>query len=308
MHGVVFNDMEKKFNVIPEPDLSSDSKETQEKSGCCGASCGSCGECSRKDGCGDWSGREGRSCTKWWQYLGVMAGIFLAVWTVAKAVEIKRLLSDPPANALEHTLTLSAVGKVVTSPDTAEAELSVLTEGVTPEIVQQENTQKINTIIDFVRTSGVDSKDIKTATYALYPKYEYVKGQSNIVGYTLTQSLRVKVREIAKVGQILEGATRRGANQVGEVRFFLDDADAFKAEARKKAYELVRAKSEELAELAGIKLGRIVAFSESGSDLPPPIFYGRAESLDAGGAGAPPQTQSGTQDISVTVTVTYEIK
>ena len=165
----------------------------------------------------------------------------------------------------------------------------------------------MNAIIDLVKASNIDPKDIKTAAYSLYPKYEYVKGQSNIVGYTLTQSLRVKLRDLTKVGAILEGATMRGANQVGDVRFLVDDPDKFKAEASKEAFKKIAAKSRELSSLAGVRLGRIISFSESGGDMPPPVYYGKADAIGMGGAGAP-QLEGGSQDITVTVSVTYRIE
>ncbi len=278
----------------------------------CSASGNCCGSCQAETedvcGCRGASSWKGHSCRTCICILGATAGIFLAVWTVAKSVEIERMLNYPPAGVSEHAITLSATGKTTASPDTAEIELSVLTEGRTPQEVQRENTGKMNAIVEFVKASKVDPKDVKTATYSLYPKYEYLKGQSNIAGYTLTQSLRIKLRDLAQVGAILEGATVRGANQVGDVRFIVDDPEKFKEEARKEAFGKVDAKAQEFSRLAGVKLGRVVSFSESGGDMPPPVYYGKAEAFGLGGAGAPPQIESGSQDITVTVTATYRIK
>ena len=219
------------------------------------------------------------------------------------------MLAYPPAGTPEHSITLSASGEAQVAPDTAEIELSVLTEGKTPQEVQRENTQKMNAIIDFIKSNTIQEKDIKTATYSLYPKYEYTRGQSSIIGYTLTQSLRVKLHDLAKVGIILEGATSHGANQVGDVRFFVDDPDQFKEVARKEAFEKVRGKAEELSRVTGVTLGRIISFSESGGDFPPPVFYGKADAYGMGGAAAAaPELQGGTQDITVTVSVTYRIE
>ncbi|MDO8558617.1 MAG: SIMPL domain-containing protein [bacterium] len=276
--------------------------------GCrCGGSCVENGECgSFASRTSRWMGHNCRTCLC---ILGAVAGIFLAVWTVAKSLEVKHLLNYGPAGIVQHTVTFSATGKSAVSPDTAEIELSVLTEGKTPQDVQQENAKKMNAIIEFVKSSKIDAKDIKTAAYSLYPKYEYLRGQSNISGYTLTQSLRVKLHDLKQVGVILEGATTRGANQVGDVRFFVDDPDKFKEEASKEAFKKVDLKARELSRLAGVKLGRIISFSESGGDMPPPVFYGKAEAIGMGGGGAgSPQLEEGLQDISVTVSVTYRIE
>ena len=240
--------------------------------------------------------------------LGIVLGIFLAVWAVAKGVEIKRMLEYPPAGIPEHTISVSATSKAQVTPNTAELELSVLTEGSTPQAVQQESTKKMNAIIDFVKSQKVDAKDVQTATYSLYPKYEYIKGQSNIVGYTLTQTLRVKARDLNIVGVLLEGATLRGANQIGDVRFTIDDPEKFKESARDEAIIKAKTKAAEIARAAGVKLGKVIGFSESAGDFPPPIFYGKAEALGVGGAGGPPQTEPGTQEVSVTVSLSYMIE
>jgi uncharacterized protein YggE len=115
-------------------------------------------------------------CRAYWWGIGAAVFICVAVWSVAKGVETKRMLSYPPAGVEVRTITLSVSGKAQVVPDTAEVELSVLTEGKTPKDVQQENTRKMNAVMDFIKANHIDQKDIKTATYSLYPKYEYVKG------------------------------------------------------------------------------------------------------------------------------------
>ena len=238
----------------------------------------------------------------------MVLGVFLAVWTVAKGIEIKRMLNYPPAGTPEHAISVSATGKFQVTPDMAQLELSVLTEGSTPQVAQQESSRKMNAIIDFVKSQKVEAKDIQTATYALYPKYEYVRGQSNIVGYTLTQTLRVKARDLHAVGVLLEGATTRGANQIGDVRFTIDDPEKFKEGARKEAIAKAKIRAAEIADAAGVRLGRVIGFTESSGDFPPPVFYGKAEADSFGGAGGPPQTEPGTQEVSVTVSLSYAIE
>ncbi|MDP3963219.1 MAG: SIMPL domain-containing protein [bacterium] len=243
----------------------------------------------------------------WKWTIAAIFGVALAIWAVGKALEIQRMIQYPPAGVAQHAITLSESGKATVVPDTAEVEFSVISEAKAPQDAQRDNTQKMNAIIQFVKDQNIDAKDIKTAAYNLYPKYNYENGRADIVGYTLTQSLRVKVRDIEKLGALLEGVTSRGTNQVGDIRFFVDDPDASKQEARKEAVAKVRAKADELARLMGVRLGRVIAFSESGGDMPP-IFYAKAEAYGAGGVAPAPQIEQGTQDITVTVTVTYEIR
>lgn len=248
----------------------------------------------------------GASTTPLWA-LVALAAIALAVWSVGQALEIRRMIQYPPAGIAQHALTLSESGKATVVPDTAEIEFSVISEAKAPQDAQRDNTQKMNAITQFVKDRGIDAKDIKTAAYSLYPKYDYDKGRADIIGYTLTQSLRVKVRDTEKLGLLLDGATSQGANQVGNISFFVDDPDQFKQEARKKAVEKVRAKADELARLMGVRLGRVVSFTESSGGMPP-VFYAKAEAEGFGGGAPIPQVEAGTQDITVTVAVTYEIR
>ncbi|MEK7078268.1 MAG: SIMPL domain-containing protein [Patescibacteria group bacterium] len=204
-----------------------------------------------------------------------------------------------------RTITISAEGKVTASPDTAKIQLSVVTDGKTADEVQQKNSEDMNKVTDFIKSSGVETKDIKTTYYNLYPKYDYVNGRQIPAGYSLSQTLEVKIRDLKKTGQILTGAVARGANQVSGVEFFVDDPDNLKAQARQQAFDKAKTKAKELAKLAQVRLGKVITFSESSSGQPP-IFYEKA--LGLGGGGPIPDIQSGSQEIIVSVNVVFEIR
>jgi len=207
-------------------------------------------------------------------------------------------LKDP------RTITISAEGKVTATPDTAKIQLSVVTDGPTADAVQQKNSENINKVTDFIKSSGVGDTDIKTTYYNLYPKYDYVNGRQIPAGYSLSQTLEVKIRDLKKTGQILTGAVARGANQVSGVEFFVDDPDNLKAQAREQAFSKAQTKAQELAKLAKVRLGKVITFSESSSGQPP-IFL--EKSLGYGGGGPAPDIQSGSQEITVSVNVVFEI-
>ena len=213
--------------------------------------------------------------------------------------------NPPPKEA--RTITISAEGKVTVTPDTARLNLSVVTEGKSAEDVQQKNTETMNKVIEFVKSKGVEDRDIKTTGYNLYPKYDYIEGRQVTAGYSLNQTVEVKVRDLKKVGETITGAVSRGANQVSGVDFFVDDPDKFKAEARARAFEKSRAKAKELAKLARVRLGKIVTFSESFVGEPP-IIYARSAEVYGIGGGAVPDTQPGSQEILVNVSVVFEIR
>lgn len=241
--------------------------------------------------------------------LAALLGLFLATLVVAKVVELKKTWSLAPAGLKDRTIALSASGKAAAVPDAAEVQLSVLTEGLTPREVQQENTRKMNEVIAFTKSLGIVDKDVRTAAYTLYPKYEYLRGKSEITGYAINQSLRLVVRDATKIGVLLEGTTQRGINQIGDVRFFVDDPEKFRDEARREALAKVQRKAKDVAALAGVSIGRLISFSELSQEHAP-IIYGEsayAPSLERA-AAAPPQIEPGTQDIIVTVSATYTIE
>lgn len=214
-----------------------------------------------------------------------------------------------PAPAAAKTINISADGKVTVSSDIAQISFSVVTDGQTAEEVQQKNTEAMNKVIDYIKSKGVDAKDIKTTNYNLYPRYDYINGKQTPAGYNLSQTLEVKVRDLTKVGTVLTGAIARGANQVSGVQYTVDDPDSFRAQARAEAFGKAKDKAKELAKEAGVSLGRVVTFSESVSGGMP-IYYDKAYGMGGGSvASAPiPDTQPGSQDITVTVNVTFEIR
>ena len=130
-----------------------------------------------------------------------------------------------------------------------------------------------------------------------------------ITGYDVTQTLTIKIRKgnMAKIGQIIEGATAAGANQAGSLQFTLDNPDAVQAQARKIAIDDAEAKSQVLAKQLGVKLVRITSYSEGGY-YPAAQLNFAANDVAAGSAAAVPNIQTGENKVTVNVNVTYEIE
>lgn len=212
----------------------------------------------------------------------------------------------------QRTISVSGEGKVTAVPDYATLTFSVVSEGTDPALLVAENVDKMNRAIAFVKQQGIEDKDVKTAQYYLAPRYEYDEDMRKtfISGYTITQSVTVKVRDIAKAGPILGGLPEFGVNQISGPNFEIgdDEREALIAEAREEAFAEARAKAEAMARANGVRVRRVVTFSESGGPIP--IFYkealgGRA---DTPASFPVPSIEPGSQDITVTVNVTYEIR
>lgn len=208
---------------------------------------------------------------------------------------------------ISQTINFTGEGKVKVVPDTAHVNVGLVTEGKDTITVQNENSSKMNAVIKFLKERGISEADIKTNNYSLSPKYEYSKGKSSLVGYILNQDLEVTVRKLDKIGEILDGAVKSGANQINSVSLFVDKPEELKNKAREEAIKIAKEKAVLVSNAAGLRLGKLVGFHE-GFSGEPPIFF---ESLGKGYGGdrAPsPQIEPGSQEITVSVTLTYLIK
>lgn len=209
-----------------------------------------------------------------------------------------------------NTVSFSGEGKVVAKPDIAKVNLSIVTDALTSKAAQDENSKKSNAVTDYLKSQNIEEKDIKTTGYNIYPQYKYPQfgGQPTITGYQVSQSVEVKIRDLDKVSDVLDGVVTAGANQVNQLSFEIDDPEALMAEARKNAIENAKKKASELESQVGIRLGKIVNFSENTGGYPIPIYM-KAEIDGRGGmGGGGPSVPTGENEIVVNVSLTYQIK
>lgn len=221
------------------------------------------------------------------------------------------------ADTSTPSFSVSGEGKVVAVPDVAQFSFSVITEGDEDiEELQAENTEKVNNAIAYLKEKGVDEKDIKTSSYNVNPRYTYFPCAGSerggcqppeIKGYTITQSVSVKVRDLENTGGLLGGVVEKGANNVSQLRFTIDDPDALRAEAREEAFAEAQEKAKSLAKAGNFKLGKLISVNE-GSNGSVPIPYAMEDRAIGYGGEAAPEVEPGSQDVVVTVTLQYEIK
>jgi hypothetical protein len=214
----------------------------------------------------------------------------------------------------KNTLTVSESGEIYAKPDLAVTSFSVITEAKTVAEAISENTKKMNAVIVAVKNQGVEEKDLKTINFSISPHYDYsdksqiypYEGTRVLAGYDVTQSLQVKIRDLEKVGSIIQAAVDNGSNEAGDLQFTIDNQDGLEKQAREEAIKKTKAKAEELAGQLGVKLVRITGFSDNNYA---PYFYAaeKASALGMGGGDAVPQIQTGENKIQVTVSITYEI-
>lgn len=251
--------------------------------------------------------------TKIKNLLGWLSAVLVLIVIVFMGVEVKNRLTTSIDLSKTRSVTMSAEGKVTAKPDIANINFSVVTQGKEAAKVQAENDKKMTEVIDYLKSQGIKEDDIKTSNYNLYPQYDYnarSDGSSQppaIIGYTLNQSVSVKVWELEKVPSLVGNLTSKGVNQIDNVAYSIDDPDKLKAEARAEAVNKAKDKAAELADKLGVKLGRVINFSEGSSYLPEPYYYDKAMSTGMGGGGSSP-VQPGSQDVTVSVTLTFELR
>lgn len=245
------------------------------------------------------------------RWFWVVLNIMLASASVALLVAVRPISRYGDSLVSSRVMYVSAEGKAVVSPDIATLSFAVVSEGKDPAALQEDNARKMRAALDYVKAQGVGEKDIKTLQYNLSPRYEYdeTTRRSFISGYTLTQTVFVKVRQLEKAAPILGGLPELGINQIGSISFDVDNPDIYLADARNEAFRKARAKAEAMARANDLMLGRIVNVSESG--WPGPVYYGAAMGGKGGdmlSAPTPPPIQPGTQEVTVQVSVAFELK
>ncbi|MDP2638896.1 MAG: SIMPL domain-containing protein [Candidatus Azambacteria bacterium] len=236
----------------------------------------------------------------------VILALFLALAGFSQFVGALNNYRNGGAVFTPQTVSFIGEGKVTAAPDTAKAEIGLTTEGKDTISVQNENSSKMNAVIKFLKEQGIKEGNIKTNNYSLSPKYEYNKGKSTLVGYILNQNLTVSIRNLSKVGDILDGAVLNGANQINSISMFVDNPEELKNKAREEAVKQAKEKALAASQAAGFRLGRVIGFSENSAGGPP-MFY---EAMGKGGGevAVAPQIEPGSQEIKINITLTYLIK
>lgn len=246
-----------------------------------------------------------------------MLALFLLVGTLSTLKSYRYIGSGVTAT---NTISVSGSGEVFAVPDIASFSVNVSETAKDVTTAQTTATKKSNDIIAYLKTQGIAEKDVQTADYSVNPEYEYTQGlcktnycepgKQTLTGYRVSQTLSVKVRDTKKAGEVLAGVGSRGVSSVSGLSFTIDDQDKLEAEARDKAIKEADDKATVLARSLGVKIVRVVGFSENGNY---PIYYAKESmsmAADGRGGAMPPSPEIpvGENKITSNVTVTYEIR
>lgn len=250
-------------------------------------------------------------------YLGI-AGIIVMIAFAYGAIRFANV-AEP---SVTRSFSVSGEGKVTAIPDIALFSFSVLTEGgIDLSLLQEINTTAANKAIAFVKENGVDTKDITTQGYSINPRYQYsncggpfanggnVCPPPEIVGYTVSQTVQIKIRDFKNIGAIMRGVVSNGANTVSGLSFDMDDRTKLENEARTKAIAAAEVRAKTIAKSGHFRIGKIISINDSGISVPmlPYRTFGLG-GADSAMSKTAPTIEPGSQDISASISITYSVK
>ncbi|MHB0948271.1 MAG: SIMPL domain-containing protein [Gemmatimonadaceae bacterium] len=175
------------------------------------------------------------------------------------------------------SISVSASGEVKVTPDRAYITVGVMTRGATAAAAGAENARKQQAILDTLRKMGFTPQQLTTSGYSVSPdmRYNQQTGESTVTGYTVRNSVRVEVRQVAQVGPVIDAALSKGSNEIQGVAFFSSQADQARRDALKEAVALSRADAEVLAQAAGGSLGELLEMTTTMNPVRP-VMYAEA--------------------------------
>lgn len=242
----------------------------------------------------------------------VLLSLFLLALTV-------KAFSDLDRNEYPTTsITIDGVGSATSMPDIAAISFTVQEEAPTVAAAQDSATKRTNDAITALTALGIADTDITTASYNVYPQYQYPpcteaycpNTPPTIRAYQVSQSITVKVRDTAKVGDVLQALGDAGVQNISGPNFTVDEPEAIRAEARAKAVADAKAKAKALADELGVRLGKVVGFWEN-TDTGGYPMYDRSVMNEGYGGDAmmsAPTIPTGEGEYEVRVSVTFELK
>ncbi len=212
----------------------------------------------------------------------------------------------------ETTLNISAESTIMAEPDIAFLTAGVESEAKTAQAAMSANARAMNGVFDALKKAGVARKDMQTSNFSLHPRYDYIKsitgsnsGQRRLAGYTVSNQLTVKVRDLDNLGATMDALVNAGGNTFSGIRFALDNDKGVRDQARSEAMKEALAKAELYASAAGYKVARIVTISEGGDYNPQPM---REMAMARMADSAPTPIASGEVGYTSRVNVMFELK
>lgn len=204
----------------------------------------------------------------------------------------------------EGSIVVTGTGQVAVQPDVADIRLGVSVSRLTVDEARQEAASTMAAILAAVESAGVPKKDIRTSLLSVQPRYDYRDGKPpELSGYELANVVEVTVRDLARLGDVVDASLKAGATSMDSLTFRLADPAPAEREARILAMGEARSRADVLAEAAGLSITGVSSVTEDGA-MPPPRPFAKAERMMMAADASTP-VESGSLEVSVRVTVAY---
>ncbi len=222
--------------------------------------------------------------------------------------------ASPPATAqekpqdrtMERTVTVSASAEVAAEPDIARLSAGVASEADSAREALSRNTEAMRRLIEGLKGTGVDEKDIQTSAFNVEPRYTNPRDNRPpvISGYRVSNNVAITARDLKRLGELLDKLVTLGGNQIHGLTFDVSKAETLKDEARKQAIANALRRAKLYAAAAGAEVGAVVAISEETGHVvsPRPVMMGRAAMAQS------VPIEAGSQMLEARVTVTWALK
>ena len=243
-----------------------------------------------------------------------LASTALATLIAASAPALAQQPPAPPP--VPARIEVGGEGTAYRAPDLAVTQLTVMRNGATAADALAEANEAIASVTKAMGELGIEKRDLQTAGFQISPQYQYdnqPNGQQQsppkVVGYEVRNSLSVKVRDLAKLGDVLDRAVQLGVNEGGSIDFQIDDASAISNEARRLAVADARKRAETLAEASGLKLGRVILIQDGAmrNEPLPPMPMMELKMAAPGSASSRVPVETGENAVRADVRVVYEL-
>lgn len=236
--------------------------------------------------------------------------LLTAIALGAAALPASAMAQTAPVPVISGTrLDISATGEVTRVPDLAIISAGVQTLQPTASAAIEENAARMERVRAALKRAGIDDKDIQTSTISLNPEYQYDQNKPpRLTGYRATNTVNVKFRDLKRSGAILDALVAEGSNQISGPNLTIDKPEAAYDEARVKAIAAGRARAELYARALGKRVVRLLTVSESGGyQMPPPMPVAYERGM-AAQAVAKTEIDPGTQQLQVTLSMSFELQ
>ena len=234
------------------------------------------------------------------RFLMVIPFLFACAPAMAQQATTSTSTSAQPAQ-----ITTSARGEARVRPDRATINIGVQTRAASAAGAAEENATRTEAVLSALRRLGLTSEQLSTVDYSVYPEMQYNReGQEpRVIGYTVRNSVRAELRQIAQVGAVIDAALGAGANTINSLSFSASNVDEIRREALGNAMQKARSDAEALARAGGGTLGRLLEIATA--ELGPPIPMGAMARMDVAQA-APTPIEPGEQSVSAQVSARWE--